>query len=82
VDPPKALGQIDLPIDLLGDRAKYLAEATQRLERATLTGKPRRALVAVSDDGAPHPVEDDPDLKHRLRAAAQAERIAREIDDI
>lgn len=29
-----------------------------------------------------HPVEDDPELDERLKAAAQAERVAREVDEL
>ena len=30
----------------------------------------------------PHPVEDDPELDERLKAAAQAERVAREVEEL
>ena len=42
--------------------------------------KRRRAPGPDITDG--HPVEDDPDLADRLKAAAQADRVAREVDEL
>jgi ATP-dependent RNA helicase HelY len=55
----------------------------QRLETATLSpySKKNRRTVEVADNG-PHPVEDDPDLEERLKSAAQAERVAREVEEL
>ncbi|CAB4893885.1 unannotated protein [freshwater metagenome] len=79
---PTALGRIDLPVEFAPDRNDYQREVALRLDKAKLTARPAgKRLAAVSDDGY-HPVEDDPDLKHRLKAAAQAERIGREVDEI
>ena len=40
-----------------------------------------RRPAEVSTDGS-HPVEDDPELDDRLKAAAQAERVAREVEEL
>jgi ATP-dependent RNA helicase HelY len=81
-EPPTPLGTIQLPTDLPPRDNDYVRETSRRLDEARLTGKPSRARRAATSVDGYHPVEDDPDLKHRLKAAAQAERIARDIDDI
>jgi ATP-dependent RNA helicase HelY len=40
-----------------------------------------RRTAEVSTNGS-HPVEDDPELDDRLKAAAQAERVAREVEEL
>ncbi len=81
-EPPTALGQIDLPVEFMPNRTDYQREVSARLEKAKLLPPPgRKRLPAPSIDGY-HPVEDDPALKQRLKAAQQADRIAREIEDI
>ena len=56
------------------------------LDRAKLAPLPeRQARNGAADDRDTvheHPVTADPDLKERLRAAAQAERVGREVDDL
>ena len=42
----------------------------------------RRDGVGPSDRPFTHPVEDDPELDDRLKAAAQAERVAREVEEL
>jgi len=79
---PAVLGHVELPAELMSNRTEYQREVSVRLDRAKLRPQPgRKRLPAASIDGY-HPVEDDPDLKHRLKAAQQADRIAREIEDI
>jgi ATP-dependent RNA helicase HelY len=81
-EPPRPLGRIDLPSEYAPNRNDYQREVALRLERARLTAQPpRRRVPQPSADGY-HPVEDDPDLKQRLKAASQAERVAHEIDEI
>ncbi len=86
---PPVLGHIDLPTPFTPNRKGYQAEVAAKLERARLAPPPpsparasdhrRRGRAA----GAPaHPVTDDPRLGERLRAATQAERVAREVDDL
>jgi ATP-dependent RNA helicase HelY len=79
-DVPVAIGHIDLP-DAAPNTSEYHRVTVQRLEHARLDGRP----VDQGDDPSPtdrHPVEDDPDLEERLRAAAQADRVGREVADL
>jgi ATP-dependent RNA helicase HelY len=81
--PPKAIGHIDLPADFAPNRHDYQREVVHRLERAeTLpvprAGRRRRAI----EDALDHPVEQDPDLAGRMKSALQAERVAREVDEL
>lgn len=81
-EPPKPIGRIELPVDYAPNRHDFQKEVALRLERAEVLPH-RRSRRPVHEEGAfTHPVEDDPDLADRLKAAAQAERAAREIDDL
>ena len=82
-EPPRALGKIELPADYAPNRHDFQKEVVHRLELATLAPHSKRArrAVEVSGDGS-HPVEADPELDDRLKAAAQAERVAREVEEL
>jgi ATP-dependent RNA helicase HelY len=90
--PPSAIGQIELPLPLAPNDHGYQRAVAQRLEQATVTPPPRDRSRGRRDRDADvrrwegdmwvHPVEDDPDLAERLRAATQADRVAREIDEL
>jgi ATP-dependent RNA helicase HelY len=82
-EPPRALGKIQLPADYAPNRHDFQKEVVHRLELATLVPHSKRArhAVDVSTNGL-HPVEADPELDERLKAAAQAERVAREIEEL
>jgi ATP-dependent RNA helicase HelY len=86
VAPPQELGSIVLPGVYAPNRNDYRAEVGRRVRRAKLA--PRRANSSVHvrtsypETTNVHPVEDDPDLKLRLRAAGQADRVRREIADL
>ena len=82
-EPPRALGRIQLPTDYAPNRHDFQKEVVHRLELATLAphSTRNRRTVEVSANGS-HPVEDDPELDDRLKAAAQAERVAREVDEL
>jgi ATP-dependent RNA helicase HelY len=82
-EPPRAIGKIELPADYAPNRHDFQKEVVHRLEVATLTPHSKRARHAteVAGNGS-HPVEDDPELEDRLKAAAQAERVAREIEEL
>jgi ATP-dependent RNA helicase HelY len=89
--PPVAIGRVDLPMPLEPNDHEYQREVGQRLERATVTAPPKksRGRVEPAEDSRrwngevwEHPVEDDPDLAERLKAATQAERVSREIDEL
>jgi len=83
VEPPRALGRIQLPTDYAPNRHDFQKEVVHRLELATLVPHSRkvRRTAEVSRNGS-HPVEDDPELDERLKAAAQAERVAREVEEL
>ena len=81
-EPPVPLGRIELPIDYAPNRHDYLRDTAQRLERVRLLPQPARKRMPATTDEGYHPVEDDPDLKQRLKAAAQADRLAREVEEI
>ena len=83
-EPPRALGRIQLPTDYAPNRHDFQKEVVHRLELATLAphSKKARRGVAACRQTLPHPVEDDPELDERLKAAAQAERVAREVDEL
>jgi ATP-dependent RNA helicase HelY len=88
-EPPRVVGRIELPTPFTPNRQSFQREVARALERAKLTPRGR-----AGDDGAgerfgpagnglaAHPVTDDPDLADRLRAAAQADRVGREVDDL
>ncbi len=82
-EPPRALGKIELPADYAPNRHDFQKEVVHRLELATMAPHSKRArrAVEVSGDGS-HPVEADPELDERLKAAAQAERVAREVEEL
>jgi ATP-dependent RNA helicase HelY len=82
-EPPRALGKIQLPADYAPNRHDFQKEVVHRLELATLAPHSKRArhIIERPADTA-HPVEDDPELDERLKAAVQAERVAREIDEL
>ena len=61
------------------------SEVVHRLERAEVlphSRRRRRGVEAAERALHDHPVEDDPDLADRLKAAAQAERVSREVDEL
>ena len=69
VDPPSALGRIEMPADYAPNRNDYQREVAHRLEKARLAPMPSRKRMPVTTEDGYHPVEDDPDLKRRLKAA-------------
>ena len=79
---PRAIGKIELPADYAPNRHDFQKEVALRLERAELAPHSRRHRRVAEDQPTTHPVEDDPDLDDRLKAAGQAERVAREVDEL
>ena len=81
--PPHVRGAVVLPGTYSPNRKDYRAEVGKRIRAAKL--KPGQAQpgrpIELAGDGN-HPVEADPDLRHRLRAAADADRVRRELDDL
>ncbi len=82
-EPPRAIGKIELPREIAPNRHDFQREVALRLQRAEVLpyrrSRGRRPGPDITDG---HPVEDDPDLADRLKAAAQAERVSREIDEL
>jgi ATP-dependent RNA helicase HelY len=81
--PPHAVGRVELPTPFAPNRQGFQREVARLLERAKLA--PSAAVAEEADrvePGAGHPVTEDPDLAERLRAATQAERVQREVDDL
>ncbi|MEY2553795.1 MAG: ATP-dependent helicase HelY, partial [Ilumatobacteraceae bacterium] len=82
-EPPRALGKIQLPVDYAPNRHDFQKEVVHRLELAALAPHSRRARHSSETmEVVAHPVEDDPELDERLKAAAQAERVAREVEEL
>jgi ATP-dependent RNA helicase HelY len=82
-EPPRSLGKIQLPVDYAPNRHDFQKEVVHRLELATLAPHSRRARQHPETmEMVAHPVEDDPELDERLKAAAQAERVAREVEEL
>jgi ATP-dependent RNA helicase HelY len=88
-EPPRTIGNIDLPVPYLPNSSSFQREVTSRLRRARLDREPEvsppeqddprlsvlRELVRAVDD---HPVSGCPDLQRHRRAATQLERLDRE----
>jgi ATP-dependent RNA helicase HelY len=85
-EPPKPLGRVELPMPYTPNRQQFQRQVARLLARATVVpGEKRRAprpATEPDDASSRHPVAADPRLADRLRAAAQAERAAREVDDL
>ena len=87
-EPPRQVGQIELPADYAPNRTEFQREAARMLVASTAGSDDRRNSPSGTEAATPgdqptaHPVEDDPDLDERLRLAAQAERVAREVGDL
>jgi ATP-dependent RNA helicase HelY len=71
------LGKVRLPGTFLPKDRGYRREVAKRLGRASLTGSGRGKRDRKQRGH--HPVERDPDLRGRMRAAGDAERMAREL---
>ncbi len=79
-DVPRALGTVRLPSSFSPNRAEYRREVARALGDAKLRG-PSTAPSRAAGNG-PHPVEADPDLRQRMRAAGQVERFERELVEL
>ena len=81
-EPPRAVGRIDLPTPYAPNRQSFQREVAQALLRARLgpqvaEAEQRRDRAAGMVEA--HPVHHDPHLRERLKAAAQADRVEREV---
>jgi ATP-dependent RNA helicase HelY len=80
---PRAVGSIRLPNVFNPNRAEYRRDVARSLGNAKLRGG-QRAERSGRSDGSPsyHPVETDPELRQRMRAAGQVERLERELVEL
>ncbi len=82
-DPPRQVGSIALPSTYAPNRKEYRNDVARRLRSMKADPAPSTKRGRRNDRLADeHPVARDPDLRERLNAAGQAERIRREIDDL
>ena len=79
-DVPRALGTVRLPPAFSPNRIEYRRDVARALNNARLDAPAARSRKQVST--GPHPVESDPDLRQRMRAAGQAERLERELVEL
>lgn len=82
VAPPRAIGSVVLPGPYSPNRRDYRVEVGRRVRSAKLRPRHRDPEGRPRPGTGMHPVEADPDLRSRLRAAAQADRVEREIRDL
>jgi ATP-dependent RNA helicase HelY len=80
--PPRAIGSVVLPGTYSPNRRDYRVEVGKRVRSAKLAARHRDDAGRPRPGTGMHPVEADPDLQARLRAAGQADRVAREIREL
>ncbi len=81
-EPPRALGKIEMP-EPTHNRSEFLRDVVNLMDRAEIAPHDRRRRdPAEYDITTTHPVEADPRLGDRLKAAGQAERLTREITEL
>jgi ATP-dependent RNA helicase HelY len=96
--PPRPIGSIGLPTPYAPNRNDYRRDVGRRIRNASLNRRDRAGDDDATNDAgngagsarrdgrasslASHPVEDDPDLAARLRAATQADRVAAEVTEL
>ncbi len=77
----ETLTHVVLPLPYAPTNPRFLREAHVRLQNvrsgSRTSRRHQRELISEI-----HPVENDPDLKHRLTAAVSADRIDRELDQL
>jgi ATP-dependent RNA helicase HelY len=82
---PHKLGEIVLPLPYAPNNRQFQKEAAHLLGQARLkprTGRSARRIEPPRPQAEDHPVASCPARRDHLRAAAQAERVAREIGDL
>jgi ATP-dependent RNA helicase HelY len=95
-EPPHALGSVDLPVPYNPHARGFQHQVGALLRRARVAspgrrgsadgdgrdGRPPDGVDAALRAAAAHPVADCPDRDAHLRAAVQAERVARDLEDL
>jgi ATP-dependent RNA helicase HelY len=79
-DVPRPLGTIQLPTVFSPNRNEYRRAVARALNGTKLRPAERSRRRPVAD--GTHPVESDPDLRQRMRAAGQTERLERELVEL
>ena len=79
-EPPRLLGQIELPEPFAPTQPDFQKIVVTRLHQAKEVASEWRSPEPGRQ--AVHPVEDDPELRDRLKAAAQADRVSRDVDQL
>jgi ATP-dependent RNA helicase HelY len=74
------LGTIELPLPFAPGRPEFMREVAERLARVKVTTTSRTEERRSTRER--HAVEADPELEDRLKTAAQADRVEREIADL
>jgi ATP-dependent RNA helicase HelY len=80
-DVPRPLGTVRLPNVFSPNRNEYRREVARALQGTKLRPVENGRRSRPVSDGA-HPVESDPELRQRMRAAGQTERLERELADL
>ena len=80
---PRPIATVALPAHYAPNRKEYRNDVARRLRKVKLAPAPGSKRPRRDDVSADrHPVTADPDLRDKVAAAAQAERIEREIADL
>ncbi|MFZ6002562.1 MAG: DEAD/DEAH box helicase [Actinomycetota bacterium] len=89
LDPPRSVGSVELPIPYTPNNRAFQHQVGERLRKARLEQSAEVEEEAAADEvdgallaAAAHPVADCPDRDSHVRAAAQADRVMREIEDL
>jgi ATP-dependent RNA helicase HelY len=79
-EPPNVMGAVELPLPYAPGRAEFQRQVAERLKDARLV---ESTWTTPGTTGyATHPVEDDPNLQERLKTAARADRVSREVEEL
>jgi ATP-dependent RNA helicase HelY len=88
---PVAVGSIELPAPYNPNNRRFQNEASAALRRARVTRGARSRAARTADEGTAdasllaaeaHPVADCPDRDSHLRALSQADRTARDVEEL
>jgi ATP-dependent RNA helicase HelY len=83
IEVPRPIGTIVLPAQYAPNRKDYRNDVARRLRAAKLAPPPGSKRPRSDDPRADrHPVAADPDVRAKLAAAGQADRIEREVADL
>jgi ATP-dependent RNA helicase HelY len=81
-EPPEAIAAVSLPVPFAPGRPEFNRLVIERLERVRVEPARRVYSSAASGRAQRHPVESDPELDLRLKAATQAERVEGELREL